>query len=212
MDFTEWNQEGLHQAAVIWSRCANNLTWKKNQHRQSETLATSVLLCAGSCCSGELVNVLHAVNGLNFWQLPIMSLSPFLSGWRSDYLRWLDRLGTVWPPFLALALVGPGMESTREQGGWRGKMFSVCIPFFQILPVSGGLAHPLLFPKTLAQSPAPSWKEIKLLPLLQQPPRPVQERWGATGDSPVEGYEDGDGTGASLLWGEAEGAGLVQPE
>ena len=33
----------------------------------------------------------------------------------------------------------------------------------------------------------------------------------ATGESPAEGYEDGDGTGASLLQGEAEGAGLVQP-
>ena len=27
----------------------------------------------------------------------------------------------------------------------------------------------------------------------------------------VEGYEDGEGTGTSLLRGEAEGAGLVQP-
>ena len=33
----------------------------------------------------------------------------------------------------------------------------------------------------------------------------------ATGDSPAEGYEDGEGTGASPLRGEAEGAGLVQP-
>ena len=40
---------------------------------------------------------------------------------------------------------------------------------------------------------------------------PVQERWGATGESPAEGYEDEEGTGASLLWGEAEGAGLIQP-
>jgi len=39
----------------------------------------------------------------------------------------------------------------------------------------------------------------------------VQERWGATGESPAEGYEDEEGTGASLLQGEAEGAGLVQP-
>ena len=28
----------------------------------------------------------------------------------------------------------------------------------------------------------------------------------------IEGYEDGEGTGASLLRGEAEGAGLVEPE
>jgi len=27
----------------------------------------------------------------------------------------------------------------------------------------------------------------------------------------AEGYGDDEGTGASLLWGEAEGAGLVQP-
>jgi len=30
--------------------------------------------------------------------------------------------------------------------------------------------------------------------------------------SPVEGYKDDEGPGASLLWGKAEGAGLVQPE
>ena len=41
---------------------------------------------------------------------------------------------------------------------------------------------------------------------------PVQEKLGATGESPAEGYEDEEGTGASLLRGEAEGAGLVQPE
>jgi len=41
---------------------------------------------------------------------------------------------------------------------------------------------------------------------------PVQERWRATGESPAEGYEDEEGTGASPLRGEAEGAGLVQPE
>jgi len=40
---------------------------------------------------------------------------------------------------------------------------------------------------------------------------PVQERWGAAGESPVQGCEDEEGTGASLLGGEAEGAGLVQP-
>jgi len=33
-----------------------------------------------------------------------------------------------------------------------------------------------------------------------------------TGASPAEGYEDDEGTGASLLRGKAEGAGLVQPE
>jgi len=31
----------------------------------------------------------------------------------------------------------------------------------------------------------------------------------ATGENPVEGYEYAEGTGASLLRGEAEGAGLV---
>jgi len=31
------------------------------------------------------------------------------------------------------------------------------------------------------------------------------------GESPAEGYEDDEGTGASLLRGEAEGAGLVLP-
>ena len=38
--------------------------------------------------------------------------------------------------------------------------------------------------------------------------------WGgsSTGESPEEGYEDEEGTGASLLRGKAEGAGLVQPE
>jgi len=41
---------------------------------------------------------------------------------------------------------------------------------------------------------------------------PLQERCGATGESPAEGYEDDEGTGASVLGGEAEGAGLVQPE
>ena len=41
---------------------------------------------------------------------------------------------------------------------------------------------------------------------------PVQERWRATGESPVEGYKDDEGNGTSPLRGEAEGAGLVQPE
>jgi len=41
---------------------------------------------------------------------------------------------------------------------------------------------------------------------------PLQERWGATGESPAEGYKDGEGNGTSLLWGKSEGAGLVQPE
>ena len=41
---------------------------------------------------------------------------------------------------------------------------------------------------------------------------PVQEGWRATGESPAEGYEDGEGNGASPLRGEVEGTGLVQPE
>ena len=34
----------------------------------------------------------------------------------------------------------------------------------------------------------------------------------ASGESPAEGYKDGEGTGTSPLQGEAEGAELVQPE
>ena len=41
---------------------------------------------------------------------------------------------------------------------------------------------------------------------------PQFKKGGATGESPAEGYEDEEGTGASLLGGKAEGAGLVQPE
>ena len=41
---------------------------------------------------------------------------------------------------------------------------------------------------------------------------PLQERWRATGESPAEGCKDDEGTGASVLWGKAERAGLVQPE
>ena len=39
----------------------------------------------------------------------------------------------------------------------------------------------------------------------------VNIKLGAAGESPVEGYEDEEGTGTSLLRGESEGAGLVQP-
>jgi len=41
---------------------------------------------------------------------------------------------------------------------------------------------------------------------------PVQERWRATRESPAEGHKDDEGTGTSPLRGEAERAGLVQPE
>ena len=40
----------------------------------------------------------------------------------------------------------------------------------------------------------------------------MEEIWGAAGECPAEGYEDGEGTGTSLLRGEADRAGLVQPE
>ena len=64
----------------------------------------------------------------------------------------------------------------------------------------------VLLPPPLCPSKAPSGV---LCPVLGSP---LQERWGANGKSPAEGYEDGEGTAASLLWGKAEGAWLVQPE
>jgi len=66
--------------------------------------------------------------------------------------------------------------------------------------VERGSPAPLLCP-----GEAPS---AVLCPVLGSP---GQERWGATGESPAEGYEDEEGSGASLLRGEAGGAGLVQP-
>ena len=36
-----------------------------------------------------------------------------------------------------------------------------------------------------------------------------EQKQGKAGESPVEGYEDDEGTGASVLRGKAEGAGLV---
>jgi len=58
-------------------------------------------------------------------------------------------------------------------------------------------------------SPVPErWGATGESPVLGSP---VPERWGATGESPAQGCEDEEGPGASLLGGEAEGAGLVQP-
>jgi len=62
----------------------------------------------------------------------------------------------------------------------------------------GGSLSPLRCP-----SEAPSGV---LCPVLGSP---GQERWGATEESPAEGYENDEGIGASILWVRAEGAGLV---
>ena len=100
---------------------------------------------------------------------------------------------------------GPGCPS-----GWQVDHESAVCPGYQEAQwdpgvheecgqqVKGGSPSPLLCP-----GEAPSGV---LCPVLGSP---VQERWGATGESPVEGYEDDKGTGASVLQGKAEGAGLV---
>lgn len=110
------------------------MTWPGTRTSRRKAHATYAVLCEGSCCSGQLVNVLRAVNGLNFWQLPIMSLSLFLSGWRPYHFRWLDFPGTFRPLFPALALMGSATESKRQQRGWRGgKVFQFAFCFHNLL-------------------------------------------------------------------------------
>ena len=82
----------------------------------------------------------------------------------------------------------------------------VFLPFLQDL--SNGLQEA----KTKLLSPLHCPSEASSGVLCPVRGSPVQERWGATGHSPAEGYKDGEGTGASPLRGEVEGTGLVQPE
>lgn len=59
------------------------------------------------------------------------------------------------------------MESTRDQGGWKGNVFTVCTPIFQTLwdwpacpACRWGFGTPTLASSALAQPPAPSSKQI----------------------------------------------------
>lgn len=59
------------------------------------------------------------------------------------------------------------MESTSHQGGWKGNVFTVCTPCFQILwdwpacpACKWGFGTPTHASSTLAQTPAPSSKQI----------------------------------------------------
>jgi len=86
------------------------------------------------------------------------------------------------------------------------------VPLLPKRPVVSWGALRRLWPAGRGRFSSPLYSALSgvLCPVLDSPR--VQEIRGTTGGSTAEGYEDDEGSGASLLRGKAEGAGFVEPE